>query len=163
MQITSKSSIQEKMEVWARWRIAYIGGYGKSFLQRCLEGMPGTNCPDCHGKGYYLGQPTCPRCSGSGRVKLSSNTEIINPAFVRMTSYGGSNPILEGIDTAVSTLYRLHRRLYKVIWEQYCNGLMGPEKLRAERLRISCGTYSVYLSQAHKFIESSLDSIKKSA
>lgn len=72
-------NIRELMERWARWRIARRqGGYGKTFTQKCIEGMPGTNCPACSGRGRLPGAVIagkaswviCANCRGSGHVDL---------------------------------------------------------------------------------------------
>lgn len=76
------ATIREQIEYWARWRFSrQSGGVGKSMLQRVLEGMPGTHCPTCGGRGRAPGalvqrngpRVACPTCSGSGRVKLDAN------------------------------------------------------------------------------------------
>lgn len=73
--------IREQMEGWARWRHYRHAGYGKTILQRVLEGMPGTNCPTCAGSGRAPGALigrkgtfiACPTCGGNGRVKLDAS------------------------------------------------------------------------------------------
>ena len=74
-------SIRDLMEGWSRYRRNRSnGGYGKTILQRVLEGMPGTGCPTCAGKGRapgaLIGSKStfipCPTCGGSGRVKLDA-------------------------------------------------------------------------------------------
>ena len=74
-------SIRDLMDGWAiHRRCRSNGGYGKTILQRVLEGMPGTNCPTCAGKGRAPGALigrkgtfiACPTCGGSGRVKLDA-------------------------------------------------------------------------------------------
>lgn len=74
-------SIRDLMEGWSRYRRNHSnGGYGKTILQRVLEGMPGTGCPTCAGKGRAAGALIgrkgtfipCPTCGGTGRVKLDA-------------------------------------------------------------------------------------------
>ncbi len=73
--------IREQMEGWAHWRHYRHGGLGKTILQRVLEGMPGTGCPTCAGKGRASGALigrkgtfiACPTCGGNGRVKLDAS------------------------------------------------------------------------------------------
>lgn len=68
--------IREQMERWARWRHdPNRHGYGRTVLQRMLEGMPGTNCPTCSGRGYTRRYPVCPGCSGAGRVRLDQKAD----------------------------------------------------------------------------------------
>lgn len=74
-------NIRDLMEGWSRYRRNRSnGGYGKTILQRVLEGMPGVGCPTCAGKGRapgaLIGSKStfipCPTCGGSGRVKLDA-------------------------------------------------------------------------------------------
>lgn len=74
-------SIHDLMDRWSRYRRTQrLGGFGKTILQRVLEGMPGTGCPTCAGKGRAAGALigrkgtfiACPTCGGSGRVKLDT-------------------------------------------------------------------------------------------
>lgn len=74
-------SIHDLMDRWSRYRRTQrLGGFGKTILQRVLEGMPGTGCPTCAGKGRAAGALigrkgtfiACPTCGGSGRVKLDA-------------------------------------------------------------------------------------------
>ena len=78
--------IREQLEQWARWRHYRHGtGYGKNLLQRCRDGMPGTNCPTCAGAGIVPGslygitalKVACQTCSGHGRGKLDANDHRI--------------------------------------------------------------------------------------
>jgi hypothetical protein len=81
-------SIRDQMEGWARWRASGFRqfGYGKTILQRVLEGMPGTGCPTCGTKGRVPGSLVgssapfvkCPTCSGHGRVPLDASDHKIN-------------------------------------------------------------------------------------
>lgn len=74
-------NIRDLMEGWSRYRRNRSnGGYGKTILQRVLEGMPGTGCPTCAGKGCAPGAIIgrkgtfiqCPTCGGSGRCQLDA-------------------------------------------------------------------------------------------
>ena len=75
-------NIRDLMERWAHWRHYKHGGYGKTLTQKCIEGMPGTNCPTCQGRGRASGariarkqsHVICPDCGGTGRVKLEDKT-----------------------------------------------------------------------------------------
>lgn len=75
------ANIRELMEQWVRWRQYRHGGIGKTMLQRCMDGMPGTHCPTCGGggrmPGRLIGRPSvrlpCPTCGGSGRARLYIN------------------------------------------------------------------------------------------
>lgn len=80
-------TIRQQLEHWARWRhFRYTGGIGKTILQRVMEGMPGTNCPTCAGRGRAPGaligrkgtHIQCPTCGGSGRVKLDANDRRVH-------------------------------------------------------------------------------------
>lgn len=64
--------IRELMERWSRWRHYRHGGHGKTMTGKLLEGMPGTNCPSCAGRGKLAAYPVCPTCAGLGRVKLDA-------------------------------------------------------------------------------------------
>jgi hypothetical protein len=69
-------SIRDLMERWARYRHFRHGGYGKTMLQRIMDGMPGTICPTCGGgRRKPSGFPACPTCSDTGRVKLKPEPE----------------------------------------------------------------------------------------
>ena len=158
------------MEAWARWRTSRLSGYGRSFLERCLAGMPGVNCRTCGGRGKASGSlyrakqqyVVCPTCSGSGRVKLTASINKINPAFIYSTA-SSHGSIIEGVDDAVNSLRNDRRRHYEVIYEHYCSRRPGTEEMRAERLRISYGRYRNYLSEAHIYIKSALDTVTKVA
>jgi hypothetical protein len=71
--------IRDLMEQLARWRHFRHGGIGKTVLQRCMDGMPGTNCPTCAGAGRAPGAMIghkarwipCPTCGGRGRALLA--------------------------------------------------------------------------------------------
>jgi hypothetical protein len=85
--VNMNESIREKMEGWARWRHYRHGaGYGKTLLQRCRDGIKGTNCPTCRGGGtvpgtvYGLGaaQVACQTCNGRGYVKLDANDRSVS-------------------------------------------------------------------------------------
>ena len=84
-------SIREKMERWARYRQFRHGGYGKTMLQRVMDGMPGTICPTCAGRRHLAGYPACPTCSGTGRVKLKPEAERHNR--IRCKPCGGKGEI----------------------------------------------------------------------
>lgn len=81
-------NIRDLMEGWSRYRRNRSnGGYGKTILQRVLEGMPGTGCPTCAGKGRAAGALIgrkgtfipCPTCGGTGRVKLDATDHHVIP------------------------------------------------------------------------------------
>jgi hypothetical protein len=61
--------VREALERWAKWRHYRHGGYGKTLTERLIEGMPGTHCPTCGGRGKR-GPFACPTCEGAGRVRL---------------------------------------------------------------------------------------------
>lgn len=63
-------STREWMERWARWRHYRFGGFGKTLTEKFVEGMPGTRCPTCAGRGKR-GREACPTCNGAGRVPLN--------------------------------------------------------------------------------------------
>lgn len=83
------TNIRDLLEQWVIWRSYRHGGIGKTMLQRCMDGMPGTNCPTCAGSGRAPGSmirrrdrwasgESCPTCAGSGRVKLHTNHHTIH-------------------------------------------------------------------------------------
>ncbi len=62
--------IREELEGWAHWRHYRNGGYGKTMTEKFIEGMPGTRCPACAGRGKR-GHDTCATCHGAGQVHLA--------------------------------------------------------------------------------------------
>lgn len=75
-------SIHDLMDRWSRYRRTQrLGGFGKTILQRMMEGVPGTGCPTCGTKGRVPGSLVgssdpfvkCPTCGGAGRVPLDAN------------------------------------------------------------------------------------------
>jgi hypothetical protein len=74
------------MEGWAHYRHYRHGGIGKTLLQRAMDGMPGTHCPTCAGRGRAPGSLinhkaqwiSCPTCGGSGRAKLHINHRTVH-------------------------------------------------------------------------------------
>lgn len=67
---------REQLERWARWRHYRYGGYGKTLTEKFIEGMPGTHCPTCGGKGKR-GKQTCGTCYGAGSVDLLPGTDRV--------------------------------------------------------------------------------------
>lgn len=64
---------REQMEQWARWRHYRWGGYGKTLTEKFIEGMPGTRCPACGGRGKR-GHEVCATCGGAGQARLDQST-----------------------------------------------------------------------------------------
>lgn len=62
--------IREGLEGWARWRDYHAGGYGKTMIEKLIEGMPGTRCPACQGSGRRR-YGVCGTCHGAGQVRLA--------------------------------------------------------------------------------------------
>lgn len=69
--------IREWMERWARWRHYRYGGFGKTMTEKFVEGMPGTHCPGCGGRGKRA-KAVCPTCYGSGHVMLSPTSHKVH-------------------------------------------------------------------------------------
>ncbi|MCK7495164.1 MAG: hypothetical protein MZW92_31775 [Comamonadaceae bacterium] len=68
-------SIRDLMERWARYRHFRHGGYGKTMLQRIMDGMPGTICPTCAGRRILPGYCGLPYVLRHRAVKLKPESE----------------------------------------------------------------------------------------
>lgn len=158
--------IRDLMVVWEKWRRDKPRlGYGKTILQKCLEGMPGTNCPTCQGRGKTNAYPTCPTCSGAGRVKLdpSATKGKVNPAFIPSTHRLPDDEISEKIDHALCDLRADDRtkKFYYVLMQEYTR--IGTQQIKAERINISLAHYKRLLIDGHSRIQSFLDNEPKHA
>lgn len=90
-------AVTEMMNRWARWRLSYKKAYGTTVLERLLNGMPGTNCPMCHGRKSLADHPVCPTCSGTGRIKAKPKMErISNVACKKCRKDGKSTGQIDG-------------------------------------------------------------------
>lgn len=160
-------SIHNILEGWARWR--EVGkhqnlGYGISFLQRCLEGMPGTNCPTCTGTGIVPGktynQPArfveCQTCNGSGKVQMNPGGNIVNPAFIRVTRRSQGHPTFERLDRLVCELglQKKTKKLYDIIMAEYTRLWgEGDQRTMARRLDMKPTAYRKRLQRARDLLE----------
>lgn len=82
--------IREALERWARWRHFRYGGYGKTLTEKFIEGMPGTRCPTCAGRGKR-GREQCPTCEGAGRVRLDPGATRVRVFECRRCERGEIN------------------------------------------------------------------------
>jgi hypothetical protein len=145
------------MERWAKWRYSCVGGYGKTFFERCLEGMPGTNCPTCGGSGKYLDLPACPTCGGSGRIKVNRGKTVgkINPAFIFATYVPLSDTMSERVDREVCRFRQEGlATFYFVLMEEYTQ--RGTQRMKAKRLLMKYNYYCKVLKDAHAKMRAAL-------
>ena len=161
-----QSAIVAKMEIWARWCVKRNPqlGYGKNVFARLIEGMPGTGCPTCGGRGRAPGAVfgvaqqyvKCETCNGAGRVKLNKTSGAkINPALINPTKPPDfSNELAEKIDYIVKAICT--ERDQEILNLEYFYN--GRQQDKAKRLKISQGYYSTCLTEAHDTIE---DNLKK--
>ena len=155
---------REIMQQWARWRkcriTAGIGWPRKSMLGRMMDGMPGTNCPTCQGRGKNQEFETCPTCSGEGRVKLDPGGKKVNPAFIPSTYRLPDDPQSEDVDHLICEL-RAADKTYKyfyVLWAEYVKP-NGTQDIKARRMNMSHGYYRYLLHEAHKLVELGLENV----
>ncbi len=77
--------IRERMEMWARYRWSGGGSGSRTFFDKVLRGMPGTNCPACAGIGRLaLGRQRgveqyaiCSNCGGAGKIRLEKPRSFV--------------------------------------------------------------------------------------
>jgi len=105
----------EILMTWGAYRSGYtrLGlGYGQSLLGKLMEGLKGTTCSRCIGRGRVKdivsdSWAVCPICRGRGRVNLDGRGKA-NPALIRATAPGGSGDeepeICARIDKALQQL-----------------------------------------------------------
>lgn len=158
--------IRDLMERWERWRHDKPRlGYGKSILQKCLEGMPGTNCPTCAGRGKTRVYPVCPTCSGIGRIKLdpSATQGKVNPAFIASTHRLPDDEVSEKIDKLLCLMRADEHKqsYYFVLMQEYTRS--GTQEIKADRMLISYAYYKKLLYQAHEMLKIGLDLVSKDA
>lgn len=147
--------IKDLMEAWERWRRERQRlGYGRTILEKCLAGMPGTNCPTCQGRGKTNAYPTCPTCSGEGRVKLdpSATRNKINPAFIPSTYRLPDDPTSETIDKLLCQLRAKDntKGYYFVLMQEYTR--IGTPEIKAQRMHITHSYYRKLLQRGHELI-----------
>ena len=173
--------IEEIMKDWALWLKGGKSehGYGRTFLEKALSGMPTTKCTTCQGSGKVLGerynlpklgQVTCLTCGGRGKIIATSSKTQINPAFIRATKFGTpDNPTAERIDVIVNS--DLSQIQASVIHQEYLHPRGGNQEQKARRVfvgrtrkrkvkGIHRGYYSRVLNEAHSRI---LDGLKKNS
>ena len=155
------TEIRQKMEHWAKLRCSSSRlGYGPTFLEKCLEGMPGTHCPLCSGRGKTRSYPVCPTCSGSGRIKLDPalTRDKVNPAFIPSTHLTPDDPVSEKIDRLICTLRKTPKTqaLYFVLMQEYTRN--GTQEIKAGRIHISHAYYRKLLQRGHAWMEMGLRS-----
>jgi hypothetical protein len=167
-----KADAREVLTQWAKWRKARIsaGLYwpSRTALGRAMDGLPGTNCPTCVGRGRLKGSLIrahaiyiiCPTCGGSGRVKADITGHKVNPAFIRSTFMEPSDSQSERIDSLVCQLRRGDKteKYYFVIWAEYVKGI-GRQEDKAEKMNISHDYYRKLLERAHRLIEIGMDDV----
>ena len=110
----------ETLMLWGAYRSGYtrLGlGYGQSLLGKLMEGVKGTTCSRCIGRGRVKdivsdSWAVCPICRGRGRVHLDGRGKA-NPALIRSTKRDASGEdepeIIQRIDRAMQQLLIRHR------------------------------------------------------
>lgn len=157
--LRSREIALEALERWARYcAIREDGGTGwakRTLLGRMLDGMPGTTCPKCLGKGHVHIQPDtgpkvkleCPTCDGQGRVKLDTRETLVNPALIMPTGSKArydDDPVAQRVDWIICAHMTEDSRI--ILRLQYLRN--GTQEQKARRLRISQGHYSKILGEA---------------
>lgn len=154
----TRERVIEMLESWARYAQGRIdGGIGwpkKVMLGKLLDGMPGTNCPRCSGKGRItIKHPIageirsqCPICDGEGRVKLDP-TGKVNPALIHGSGprqHYDDDPQSQRIDWLICTELTEDQRSV-VIAEFRAN---GNRNMKIAKLRIRHSTYNELLDES---------------
>lgn len=155
------------MEVWARYRMGRAdSGNGwpkKVILGKMQDGMPGTGCPTCGGKGSVSGalygvaraKVSCLTCNGDGKVKLDGGNKV-NPAFIMPTGsrkFMDDDPRSQKVDWLVCTVLTEYQRV--VVMATYTQN--GTQDQKSSKMGISQGFFSKLLGEAHDLIMSRLD------
>ena len=166
----NRDSIVEILEAWARYRQGRIdGGTGwpkKVLLGKLRDGMPGTNCPKCSGSGKVkieapnigIRRVDCPVCDGNGRVRLDPTGNKVNPALIRGNGHRthfDDDPISQRVDWLVCTVLTEDQRA--VVMAQYTE--RGTQATKARRLEggaISQSYFSKILEEAETILMENL-------
>lgn len=168
--------IVEKLEVWARWKRGeqsgdgVSAGYGRTFLEKALSGMPTTRCTGCNGVGKVPGsrynmpelvRVDCMMCGGRGRVVARSSEHKINPAFIHSTNPSPVTPFDEEGQIMDEVINRLSCLMQAVLYQEYLT--RGNQKDKASRVDgkrggvgISQNYYSETLKKAHAAVAHAL-------
>jgi hypothetical protein len=164
--------VRQVLEKWAWWRRsgrlgAEVGWPRKTITGKFLEGMPGTTCPTCHGKGQIPAARfriarvmlVCPTCKGEGRVLLDkTDPEKINPAYIRSTYRGQEDQTMVVVDRLVCELRQSPKteKHYYVLWSEYVSHKYETQEWKAGKLGIKHGYYRKLLHETHAMIERGL-------
>ncbi len=168
----SDHSVRELMGNWARWRRsgrlgAEVGWPRKTLTGKFMEGMPGTNCPTCGGKGRFPAARLritsvtliCSTCKGEGTIALDkTDPEKINPAFIRSTFRGRDDRTLVVLDRLICEIRRSPKteKHYYVLWSEYVTHKYEIQQWKANKMGITHGYFRKLLHEAHAIIESGL-------
>ena len=164
--------VRQVMEKWARWRRsgrlgAEVGWPRKTITGKFLDGMSGTNCPTCHGKGQVPAARfriksvmlVCPTCKGEGKILLDkTDRQKCNPAFIRSTHRGEADQAMVVVDRLVCDIRKSLKteKHYYVLWSEYVTHKYETQEWKAGKLGIRHGYYRKLLHEAHVLIESGL-------
>ena len=157
--IRNRIDIVEIVERWAKYRLgdAYTGiGWPRQvMLGKIMDGMPGTNCPRCVGRGHLhveaegIGRlkVDCPVCEGAGKVKLDYTPNKVNPALI--TGNGqrlgwNDDPVSQKVDWIICTIMTEDQRV--VIIQEFTRTGTQNDKIR--RLHITHSRYNNLLDEA---------------
>lgn len=165
-------AVRQVLERWAWWRRrgrlgAEVGWSRKTLTGHYLDGMPGTNCPVCHGKGRIpsarlrieRAMLICPTCNGEGKVELDkSDPTKANPAHIRSTYRGHEDEAMIAVDRLVCDLRQNPKtqKHHAVLWFEYVSHKYETQDWKANRMGLKPGYYRKLLHDAHAFVESGL-------
>jgi len=137
----------EILMTWGAYRSGYgpnrLGlGYGQSLLGKLMEGLKGTTCSKCIGRGKVRdivsdSWAPCPVCKGKGRVNLNVRGRAkANPALIRATapSYDHASTaepeICARIDAALQKLTIRHRIILIARYVDYPRRNHGDKRVK---------------------------------
>lgn len=155
-------NIEELLERWARWRqyraSGELGWAKRDSLGKMMSGMPGTNCPKCHGLGTHLAKKKkirkdCDFCNGTGRIRMDNTTKA-NPALIRSTAprYGYDDPESQRIDFIVCTVITEDERAVLIM--EYTR--IGNQNQKISRLKCTHNYYNELRQSAEAKISEQL-------
>jgi hypothetical protein len=163
----SRIDIIEIMERWARYRHGREGGTGwpkQVMLGKLMDGMPGTGCPRCSGRGKVtIDAPgiarmrvDCPVCDGAGRVRLDPSAVKVNPALIPQTGSRGQyndDPLSQKVDWLICTVIEEDERI--VVMAEFTEN--GNRNRKIARIRITHAKFNDLLESALEKIAENLD------
>ncbi len=164
--------VRPVLEQWAWWRRsgrlgAEVSWPRKTITGKFLDGMPGTNCPTCHGKGQIpmarfrikSVMLVCPTCKGEGKIQFDkTDPEKANPACIRSTYRGHEDPTMIVVDRLVCELRQNPKtqKHHHVLWMEYVSHKHQTQEWKAVKMGLKHGYYRKLLHEAHAIIESGL-------